>query len=496
MRVDPRKYLFFLVWAVSISASSPALAQGNREIAIVFDGSSSMAGRMEGKIKLDIAKDALSEIVKDIPAGSRVALRVYGQRFSVDEKEKSCQDSEAIYPMGAVDAESFARKVASIRARGYTPIAFSLTEAVKDFTGEEGWKRFIILVSDGLETCGGDPCQVARDMQAAGAPVVIHGIGFSVDDKAREQLTCIAEATGGKYFDARDAGGLLSSLQTIAKKEREPAPAPPAKPPPPSPAPQKPEYLPPPQKTRFGKEIRGGRYYEDAVPIAPGQYRLDHDLRVDEYDYFKIAVKNGQQLRVQYTTPDEGRPSAGALIHTADRLSVTADATLNTRSKTGAVSMELFDKGKDPLDFYILIGNKYEPQSKNALIDVFLDDHFDGGSQGDAGPKLESALEVKAGEYESNWLSRGDVDTFKMGAEPGQVVHVKAMPAGERSHMELIFYNEDREKLGGFSSKDRGAAVKGNAKVPEGGVYFQIKHGVSSDASTSYRMKVEVMAPK
>ncbi|MBI4390115.1 MAG: VWA domain-containing protein, partial [Nitrospinae bacterium] len=479
-----------------ISVSSPALAQGNREIVVVFDGSSSMAGRMEGRVKLDIAKDSLSEIVKDIPAGSRVALRVYGQKYSVDEKEKSCLDSEAVYPMGAVDPENFTRKVGSIRARGYTPIAFSLAEAVKDFTGEEGWKRFIILVSDGLETCGGDPCQTARDLQAAGAPVVIHGIGFSVDDKAREQLTCIAEATGGKYFDAKDAGGLFSSLQTIAKKELEPAPPPQVQPPPPPPVPQKPEYLPLPQKTRSGKEIRGGRYYEDAVPIAPGQYRLDHDLRSDEYDYFKISVKNGQQLRVQYTTPDEGRPSAGAMIHTAGRLSVAADATLNTRSKTGAIAMELFDKGSEPLDFYILIGNKYETQGRNALIDVFLDDHFDGGSQGDAGPKLESALAVKPAEYESNWLPRGDVDTFKLAAEPGQTVHVKAMPAGERSHMDLIFYNEDREKLGGSSSKDRGAAVKGNAKVPEGGVYFQIKHGVLSDASTSYRMKVEVAAPK
>ena len=85
--------------------------------------------------------------------------------------------------------------------RGDTPIAYSLKEGAKDL-GDDG-KRHIILVSDGEETCSSDPCQEIRELVAGGISLQIDTVGFGVEDKARQQLSCIAEAGGGSYYEPR-----------------------------------------------------------------------------------------------------------------------------------------------------------------------------------------------------------------------------------------------------------------------------------------------------
>ena len=111
----------FLIYLFSfltlLFTSEPSWAEKSQEIEIIVDGSGSMAGKMEGSTKLAIAKQSLAKIVNEIPPGSQVALRVYGQNFSVDEKEQSCQDSELIYPMGPIDSEVLTQKIQSIKAK-------------------------------------------------------------------------------------------------------------------------------------------------------------------------------------------------------------------------------------------------------------------------------------------------------------------------------------------------------------------------------------------
>jgi len=472
----------------------PSWADEAQEIEIIVDGSGSMAGKMEGSTKLAIAKQSLGKILNEIPPGSQVALRVYGQNFSVDEKEKSCQDSELIYPMGPIDSEVFNQKIQSIKARAYTPIAFSLAEARNDFSAGEN--RFIVLVSDGIETCGGDPCQIARDMQTSGTPLVVHSIGFDVDEKAKEQLVCIADVSGGKYFDAKDAKGLFTSLQTIAKQELKPAePLAQVEPPPEEPKDEGPKFLEAPKKTRFGEWIRGGRYYDDAVPLKPGKYRLDHDLRQGEYDYFKIAIKNGQVLRVQYTTQDEGSGCAGVAMHSSDRLKLISNYIVY-KSSTGETALEVFDLEKDPVEFYVLIGSTCQGiQSKQTMIDVFVEDRFDAGSGKEAGPKLKKPLPVKPGKYEDNWLQlKSDVDTFVVTGVPGKELHVKVLPESEKATLKFSLYNEDRERLLYAQAKNNGAVAKGKVLVDED--YPEIFIQVSGFGATKYNLKILIREPK
>jgi len=478
---------------VLLFSSYPSWADEGREIEFIVDGSGSMAGKMEGSTKLAIAKQSLAKIINEIPPGSKVALRVYGQNFSIDEKEQSCQDSELIYPMGPIDSEVFNQKIQSIKAKAYTPIAFSLAEARKDFSAKDN--RFIVLVSDGIETCGGDPCQVARDIQSSETPLIIHSIGFDVDEKAREQLVCIAEVSGGKYFDAKDAKGLFTSLQTIAKQELKPAePVAQVEPPPEEPKDEGPKFLELPKKTRFGEWIRGGRYYDDAVPLKPGKYRLDHDLRKGEYDYFKISLKNGQKFRIQYTSQDEGSGCAGAAMHSKDRLKLVSNYIVH-KSSTGETALEVFDLENAPAEFYVLIGSTCGVQSKQTMIDVYVEDRFDAGSGKEAGPKLKKPLPIKPGKYEENWLQlKSDVDTFVVTGEPGKELHVKALPESESATLKFSLYNEDRERLLYAQAKNKGAVVKGMVLVSED--YPEIYIQVGGFDATKYSLKVQSREPK
>src|SRR4030095_5008190 len=99
-----------------------------------------------------------------------------------------------------------------LQAQGYTPITHVLQLAATDFPSNTAGERFIVLVSDGKETCEGDPCAAARALAASGGKLVIHTIGFGVDSAARLQLQCIASATGGTYFAAENAAQLTKVL--------------------------------------------------------------------------------------------------------------------------------------------------------------------------------------------------------------------------------------------------------------------------------------------
>jgi hypothetical protein len=85
-------------------------------------------------------------------------------------------------------------------------------------------EHVIVLISDGKETCEGDPCAAARALAQGQAKVVIHTVGFGVDSAARGQLECIAHASGGRYFDASGAAELSTALAEAARAEAAPTP--------------------------------------------------------------------------------------------------------------------------------------------------------------------------------------------------------------------------------------------------------------------------------
>jgi len=199
--------LFFL--------ASILLFGANRAI-IVFDASGSMWGQIGGKAKIDIAKNALQDVVKNWNSNTELGLMVYGHR-----KKGDCNDIESVVPVGNDTKSAILKKVATILPKGKTPISRSLKLAAKELKFTED-KATIILISDGKETCDLDPCNTAKELKKQGIDFVTHVIGFNVDKSTDKQLACIANATGGEYFSAKNAKELNSAIKSVVKKVEKP----------------------------------------------------------------------------------------------------------------------------------------------------------------------------------------------------------------------------------------------------------------------------------
>jgi Ca-activated chloride channel family protein len=178
---------------------------------MILDGSGSMWGQIEGTAKITIAKDVMNELIDDLPGDLNVGLTAYGHRRKGD-----CRDVEQLMPPGPVDKAGLKSLVGSISPKGKTPIAFSLTETAGELKSLEG-ERVIVLVTDGIESCDGDPCQVARELAEAGVVTKIHIVGFDLTEEAMTQLGCIAEPSGGLVVSASNAGELKEALGKVVK---------------------------------------------------------------------------------------------------------------------------------------------------------------------------------------------------------------------------------------------------------------------------------------
>ncbi|WP_280401336.1 vWA domain-containing protein [Nocardia carnea] len=203
----------------------PALAQqpaspgtGYAPTMLVLDASGSMlAADPGGGTKMDAAKNAVRTFVTAAPDAAKVGLTAYGTGTGNSDAEKAagCQDVKVLRPADTIDKPALTAAADQIVPRGYTPIGTSLRTAAAALP-QEG-PRSIVLVSDGLDTCAPpDPCDVARELSAQGAEIVVHAIGFGVDDPSRAQLTCIAQSTGGTYTDAADGAALEQVLPRVS----------------------------------------------------------------------------------------------------------------------------------------------------------------------------------------------------------------------------------------------------------------------------------------
>lgn len=194
----------------------PASAQQGRSVVLVLDASGSMNAKVpDGYSRIDAAKAAITDLVAKMDGATRLALRAYGHQSGT--QARNCKDTARIVDFDRVSTnrDRIIAKATEIRARGYTPITYALTEAARDLLSEEG-ERVVVLVSDGQETCEADPCVAAKALAAADAKLVVHTIGFGVGAATRSQLQCIASVARGQYFDVSGTGALAAALGKAA----------------------------------------------------------------------------------------------------------------------------------------------------------------------------------------------------------------------------------------------------------------------------------------
>ena len=207
-----------LVLAASLLAATSAVMAGDN-LMLVLDASGSMWGRIEGRSKVEIARETVAGVVGEWKAADALGLIAYGHRRKGD-----CADIETLVPVGPLDAAAYLATVNGLNALGMTPLSAAVQQAAAALKSSER-KATVILVSDGEETCKLDPCAVGAALEKSGVDFTAHVIGFDVVDPVHQaQLRCLASATGGRYFNARDARELTGALQGAIEASTEPPP--------------------------------------------------------------------------------------------------------------------------------------------------------------------------------------------------------------------------------------------------------------------------------
>jgi len=192
--------------------SSVAVADHYPEVMFILDSSGSMAEVVAGKSKIDAAKEVMHQVVPELDENIRVGLTAYGHRRPGD-----CSDIEVLIPAGSNDRSKLLSQVDRLRPRGRTPISASILSVASMLKTKDA-ETTIILVSDGIETCGGDPCEVVAQLKKTGVKFILHVVGFHVNAAAAQQLECAAGAGGGQYFAAEDGAQLLEALKAVSSE--------------------------------------------------------------------------------------------------------------------------------------------------------------------------------------------------------------------------------------------------------------------------------------
>jgi Ca-activated chloride channel homolog len=198
-------YLIFLSTFIVAGFSQellppPKYKPPNTRILFIFDASQSMLGMWESDRKINIAMKVLNDIVDSLEHLDNVqmALRVYGFQSPVPPQD--CDDSRLVVPFGKKNGSKIRQELSFLRPKGTTPIAHSLELGAGDFPPDcNDCRNIIILITDGIEACDGDPCAVSQELQKKGITLKPFVIGIGIDEGFRKTFDCI-----GYYYNANN----------------------------------------------------------------------------------------------------------------------------------------------------------------------------------------------------------------------------------------------------------------------------------------------------
>ncbi len=208
-----------------ISLSLGTSAWGDENVMVVFDGSNSMWGQIEGVAKVEIARAAMGSLLGDWADERQVGLMAYGHRRRGD-----CGDIEVLVEPGQASRETILERTQDVKPTGKTPLTDAVEQAAIALSYADT-PATVVLISDGLESCDRDPCALAKKLEQSGVGFTVHVVGFGLgSDEDASSLSCIAENTGGQYITATNAtelGAAFSAVSTaVALAEPEVAPEP------------------------------------------------------------------------------------------------------------------------------------------------------------------------------------------------------------------------------------------------------------------------------
>ncbi|WP_458415073.1 vWA domain-containing protein [Schinkia sp. CFF1] len=187
----------------------------NFNVEIILDASGSMKNKVGGKTKMEIAKEAIHKFMKSLPQEANVSLRVYG--YVSGGKEASCNSIKRVYGLEPYEAGKFSTALGQIQPSGWTPLAKSIEAAKKDMAALDGESNtnYIFIVTDGLETCGGDPVKATKDLSLSNLTPIVHIVGFDIKTDEKKQLQNMAQAADGIFTAASNEAQLTEELNRV-----------------------------------------------------------------------------------------------------------------------------------------------------------------------------------------------------------------------------------------------------------------------------------------
>ena len=179
-------------------------------ILFVFDCSNSMHAKFDKGTRIEAAKRILIRLVDSISKMKNVtmALRCYGHNYTVEEH--NCKDTKLEVPFGANNAKKIIDFVKNVEAKGYTPIAYSLTQSAEDFSTMKTGKNIVLLITDGIEECDGDPCAVSLQLQSRNIFLKPYIVGIGLTEEKMKFFDCV-----GRNYPANNEKELTKALNNV-----------------------------------------------------------------------------------------------------------------------------------------------------------------------------------------------------------------------------------------------------------------------------------------
>ncbi|MEU5220490.1 VWA domain-containing protein [Streptomyces sp. NPDC020807] len=251
------------------AAADEPVAKETPKVELVLDVSGSMRARdIDGQSRMSAAKQAFNEVLDAVPEEVALGIRTLGADYPGQDRKRGCKDTRQLYPVGPLDRTEAKTAVATLAPTGWTPIGPALLGAADDLEGGDATRR-IVLITDGEDTCGVDPCQIARQIAAEGIHLVIDTLGLVPDAKTRQQLACIAEATGGTYTSIHRTEDLSRRVRQLVDRAADPVVVP--------------------------VDAKGAARCVDAPQLKPGLYTDRESF--GEHRWYRVDLLPGQELR-------------------------------------------------------------------------------------------------------------------------------------------------------------------------------------------------------
>jgi Ca-activated chloride channel homolog len=338
--------LLLAVAALFPASGHAAAAQGTSKVMLVLDASGSMWGQVEGRAKIEIAREVIQNLMKNWDKSIEVGLSAYGHRTKGE-----CNDIETLQKVGPVNAASIMKAVNELQPKGKTPISDAVRLAAEELKYNED-RATVILVSDGLETCDADPCAVAKSLKQAGVDFTVHVVGFDLKKEEQEAIKCLAENTGGQFLPAQSAGSLRQALQTTVVKVKEEAI-------------RMAQVEAAPKKEPAAKP---GHHF--IATLAEGGPAIDSGMRWDIYEAAADADGKRKSVTGTYDASASFKLAAGRYLAVAKRDSATASREFEVKSVDESVRHTVvLDAGEVVANAYLIEGQ--EPIKEGMRWDAY-----------------------------------------------------------------------------------------------------------------------------